>query len=75
MYFSGKRILVTTHTHVALDNIIERLDSIDQKDILRIGRNEKISDKVLKYALDEQIKLHPDYGKIYENRQKPFACV
>ena len=68
MYFSGKRILVTTHTHVALDNIIERLDSIDQKDILRIGRNEKISDKVLKYALVEQIKLHPDYGKIYEKK-------
>lgn len=68
LYFSGKRILVTTHTHVALDNIIERLDSIDQKDILRIGRNEKISDKVLKYALDEQIKLHPDYGKIYEKK-------
>ncbi len=68
LYFSGKRILVTTHTHVALDNIIERLDSIDQKDILRIGCNEKISDKVLKYALDEQIKLHPDYGKIYEKK-------
>lgn len=68
LYFSGKRILVTTHTHVALDNIIERLDSIDQKDILRIGRNEKISDKVLKYAIDEQIKLHPDYGKIYEKK-------
>lgn len=68
LYFSGKRILVTTHTHVALDNIIERLNSIDQKDILRIGRNEKISDKVLKYALDEQIKLHPDYGKIYEKK-------
>lgn len=68
LYFSGKRILVTTHTHVALDNIIERLDSIDQKDILRIGRNEKISDKVLKYALVEQIKLHPDYGKIYEKK-------
>ena len=44
-----------------------------EKDILRIGRNEKISDKVLKYALDEQIKLHPDYGKIYEKKPAVFG--
>jgi len=68
LYNSGNRILVTTHTHVALDNIIERLGFVEQKDILRIGQNEKISDKTLKYSLEEQIKFHPDYGKIHEKQ-------
>lgn len=66
LYSSDKRILITTHTHVALDNILERLDDIEQKDILRIGQNEKISEKALKYSVDEQIKLHPNYIKIIE---------
>lgn len=66
LYFSGKRILITTHTHVALDNIIERLDYIEQRDLLRIGQNDKISEKALKYGINEQIKLHPDYLKIIE---------
>ena len=66
LYLSGKRILITTHTHVALDNILERLDDIDKEDILRIGQNEKISEKALKYSLNEQIKLHPDYSKVIE---------
>ena len=66
LYSSDKKVLLTTHTHVALDNIIERLDSFNSRDILRLGPNEKISDNILKYSLNEQIKKHPDYHKILE---------
>lgn len=66
LYCLDKRVLVTTHTHVALDNIIERLDSFNEDDILRIGPTDKISEDVLKYSLKEQIKKHPDYQKIIE---------
>lgn len=66
LYRCDKKVLVTTHTHVALDNIIERLGSFNEGDVLRIGSNEKISGNVLEYSLNEQIKKHPDYQKILE---------
>ncbi len=61
-----KRILITTHTHIALDNIIERLDTIDERDILRLGQKSKVSDLASKYTLEEQIKKHPLYEVILE---------
>lgn len=69
LYLSDKKILVTTHTHVALDNIIERLDFFNEADIVRIGPKEKLSDKVLRYSLEEQMKNHPSYRMIIEKKR------
>lgn len=66
LYALDKRILVTTHTHVALDNIIERLDGIGDKDIVRIGVKEKISLDASKYSLENRIKSHSDYQSVVE---------
>ncbi|RAP47214.1 MAG: hypothetical protein BZ135_02560 [Methanosphaera sp. rholeuAM6] len=66
LYKQNKRILITTHTHIALDNIIERLDSINDEDILRIGQKNKITGNSLKYTFDEQIKKHPKYELVLE---------
>lgn len=42
LHKNNKRVLITTHTHIALDNILEKLDIINEEEILRIGRK-KIS--------------------------------
>jgi len=60
------KILITTHTHIAIDNILEKLDDIDDHKILRIGLKEKISPSVYKYTIDEQIKKLPEYQQIQQ---------
>ena len=70
LHEEGKRILITTHTHIALDNIIERLDSIDTQDILRIGQPGKVTENSLKYTMDEQIKRHELYPLIIEKEKE-----
>lgn len=70
LYNDDKRILITTHTHIALDNIIERLDMINDDDILRIGQMHKVTPNALRYTLDEQIRKHPSYGEIVEREKR-----
>lgn len=66
LYEKNNKILITTHTHIALDNIIERLNNINEKEILRLGEKSNISSQVLKYSLDNQIKQHDMYNEIIE---------
>ncbi|MBE6493059.1 MAG: hypothetical protein E7Z84_00420 [Methanosphaera stadtmanae] len=70
LYKENYKILVTTHTHVALDNIVEKLTKIPSEDILRLGKNEKISSNNKQYTLEEQIKKHPKYQEIIKNNIK-----
>lgn len=70
LHLSPGKILITTHTHVALDNIVERLDLFDDGDIVRIGPKDKISNGALKYSLDEQTRRHPDYRKIRDKKRR-----
>ena len=70
LYKDNYKILITTHTHVALDNIVEKLTKIPSEDILRLGKNEKISSNNKQYTLEEQIKNHPKYQKILKNNIK-----
>lgn len=69
LYHDNKKILITTHTHIALDNILEKLDTIPDNKILRIGNDNKISKQSKKYVIDEHIKRDPEYEKI-EKRNK-----
>ena len=49
---AGKRVLLTCHTHSAVDNLLERLiDSDENAPVLRIGREEQVSDKVRPFTL------------------------
>ena len=70
LYKQNKKILVTTHTHVALDNILEKLGELSSEDILRLGRDEKIASNNKRYTLKEQIKNSERYQKILENNEK-----
>lgn len=60
----NKKILLTSHTHIAVDNVVEKLTMIDDNEIIRIGDDEKITNKTMKYCLDEHIKKHPRYSEI-----------
>lgn len=40
---AGERVLVTSHTNIAVDNVIEKLASQSQHQIVRAGRPEKLS--------------------------------
>ncbi|RAP53312.1 MAG: hypothetical protein BZ138_01265 [Methanosphaera sp. rholeuAM270] len=65
LYNEDKRILITTHTHIALDNILERLD-LDERKVLRIGSDDKISSKVLRFTMNNHIRNHEFYDVITE---------
>jgi superfamily I DNA and/or RNA helicase len=51
----GEKVLVTSHTNIAVDNALEKL--IDKKDIeiIRVGRPEKISDELKKVMLSKVV--------------------
>lgn len=70
LYEENKKILITTHTHVALDNILERLNSINKDEILRLGQRENVSSESLKYTFDEQIKQHELYDEILKKERE-----
>jgi hypothetical protein len=60
---AGERVLVTSHTNIAVDNVIEKLASESQHQIVRAGRPEKLSkgsqelmlSKVIDNSDDEKI--------------------
>ncbi len=48
-----KRVLITSATHKAVDNVLERL-SQEELSIIRFGREEKLSEHVQKFLIDVQ---------------------
>lgn len=53
----GKRVLLCASTHVAIDNVLERLLDTDAPiDAVRIGRLERVDDKVQQTQLDARIE-------------------
>ena len=56
--FPNKRVLITSQTHIAVDNVIERMAEVKPSlEMTRIGRDEKISEAVKPYTLDNRIKV------------------
>jgi len=52
----GERVLLCASTHVAIDNVLERLlDSPSPIDAVRIGKVEKVDDRVRTTQLDERV--------------------
>lgn len=53
----GQRVLLCASTHVAIDNVLERLlDSSSPIDALRIGKLDKVDDKVQATQLDARVE-------------------
>lgn len=52
----GERVLLCASTHVAIDNVLERLLNSDAPiDAVRIGKIDKVDDKVQRTQLDERV--------------------
>ena len=70
LYNHNYKILITTHTHIAIDNILEKLSDIPEDKILRIGLKDKIDTKLHRYHIENKIKKHPSYPIIKELKLK-----
>lgn len=53
---NGERILVTSQTHVAVDNVLEKLAKEESLSFLRIGNLNRVLDSVKHFHPSEQIK-------------------
>ena len=52
----GERVLLCASTHVAIDNVLERLlESTSPLDAVRLGKLDKVDDKVQATQLDERV--------------------
>jgi hypothetical protein len=77
----GKRVLLCASTHVAIDNVLERiLDSKTPLDALRIGKLDRVDDRVKALQLDERrdalVKAwrnRPDMTKLGESELHEMA--
>ncbi|MCY4490796.1 MAG: DEAD/DEAH box helicase [Thaumarchaeota archaeon] len=75
---SGKRVLFCASTHVAVDNLLERLEPLALKDDLiplRIGDSPKMSDSTAKFRYEEFTKTVKDniYRQLSELKNKNRA--
>lgn len=60
---NGERVLVTSHTNIAVDNVIEKLAQLDDPRVVRAGRPEKVSSEVKKLMLSKVVE-EDRYGVI-----------
>lgn len=60
-----KKILLSASTHVAIDNVLERIEKYDvdkNAEILRIGKSENVGEAVQHFQIDEKIKQYTENG-------------
>jgi len=61
----GKKILLSASTHVAIDNVLERIDKFDKDKLvepLRIGRSESVGEAIQHLQIDEKLKTYKNNG-------------
>ena len=77
----GKRVLICGSTHVAVDNLIEKLakDNMERKNldmmILRIGDSKKISKGAKEFKSEENIKKTRDDMSSYLANKQPKTAA
>lgn len=69
----NKKILICTHTHIALDNVVEKLGDITDDKILRLGLDNKISENNLKYSMNAHLKRMDEYKEIKKREDEIHA--
>ncbi len=61
----GKKILLSASTHVAIDNVLERIKEKDIENLvepLRVGREGSVGEDIEKYLLDKKIETYIGSG-------------
>jgi len=62
---SNEKILVASQTHIAVDNVLEKLASEQEMSLLRIGSKNRILESVKHFHPSEQIKLYTSDFEIF----------
>lgn len=75
LILQGKRVLLCASTHVAVDNVIERLMDEDNQHRhlvipLRIGKDDSVSERVAGWTLGQFVKTESDRIKHHLNQQE-----
>ncbi|RZN39837.1 MAG: IGHMBP2 family helicase [Methanophagales archaeon ANME-1-THS] len=65
----GMRVLAAADSNVAVDNLVERLDTLGV-DVVRIGHPARVIPSLRKRSLDYLIQHDPDYIKAQELRER-----
>lgn len=62
---NGKKVLLSASTHVAIDNVLERIEAHDKNNIvdaLRIGREGSVGESIVHLQIDKKIESYRQKG-------------
>ena len=63
----GEKVLVTSQTHIAVDNVLEKIAQNKQLLCIRLGNNQRIKDSLLAYQRDNLIDTYSvDFEKLID---------
>jgi len=54
----GEKVLVTSQTHIAVDNVLEKVSENKSLVCLRLGNNQRIKENLLPYQIDNLIDIY-----------------
>ncbi|CAG9529788.1 unnamed protein product [Cercopithifilaria johnstoni] len=65
LIYLGRTVLITSHTHSAIDNILSKLiEYVDENKILRLGRQTSIKENVQHLTLKAKLSKHMDTDRV-----------
>lgn len=53
----GHKVLISSETHIAVDNVLERMDQSDNVFPIRLGKEENITKENLQYLLEHRVQV------------------
>ena len=76
----GERVLVTSQTHVAVDNVLDKLSDLDHLTLVRFGNRKRIMPSLERFHIEKQVDaLAMYYGSVVENNirlvLKKLECI
>ena len=69
MVNNGEKILVSGQNHVAVDNVLGKLANNPKLNLLRIGNEEKIDEKLVQFNVDKIIESYKQEYKLFLSNQ------
>jgi len=58
---NNEKILVTSQTHVAVDNVLEKVSEVKDLSLLRLGNIQRVKTNLRKYHKEKQIETYSNY--------------